>query len=88
MKSGLELKERRILEAGANAEETLFLQACSASFPSEPRTTSPGMAPPTKKRLCRLAYSQICGDILSVEVSSFQVNSSMCQIAIILASTQ
>ena len=48
-KSGLELTQGRSLEAGADAEamERCPLLACSACFLIEPRTTSPGMAPPT-----------------------------------------
>jgi hypothetical protein len=50
-----ELKQGRNLEAGADAEAMekevlntgLFSLACSACFHVEPRTTSPGMAPPT-----------------------------------------
>lgn len=76
MKSGLELKERRNLEAVANAEDALLLNACSAGFLLEPRTSSPGMALPTmswafpliKKIPFRLAYFQISEDVFSVEV--------------------
>jgi len=49
-KSGQDLKQDRSLKAGADAEtvEWCCLLACSAFFVIEPRTTSPGMAPPTK----------------------------------------
>ncbi|KRY94820.1 hypothetical protein T4B_1409, partial [Trichinella pseudospiralis] len=54
-KSEQELEQGRNLEAGADAEFMkervlvigLLLLACSACFLIEPRTTSPGMAPPT-----------------------------------------
>ncbi|EDL77409.1 rCG25260 [Rattus norvegicus] len=52
-KSGQELKQGRNLEAGADAEtmEGCCLLACSCGllicFLIEPRTTIPGMAPPT-----------------------------------------
>ena len=52
-KSGQELTQGGILEAGADAEAMeglltgLFLMARSACFLLDPRTTSPGMAPPT-----------------------------------------
>jgi hypothetical protein len=53
-KSGQELNQGRNLEAGADAEamEAMLLTgvlplACSACFLIEPRTTSPGMTPPT-----------------------------------------
>jgi hypothetical protein len=52
-KSGLELTQDRNLEAGADAEamEGCYLLACFSWLAQlaliEPRTTSPGMAPPT-----------------------------------------
>jgi hypothetical protein len=54
-KSGQELKQGRNLEAGADAGRghgrmlltDLLPMACSACFLIEPRTTNPGMAPPT-----------------------------------------
>jgi hypothetical protein len=54
-KSGQELKWGRNLEAGADAEAGcegvlltgLLPKVCSACSLIEPRTTSPGMAPPT-----------------------------------------
>jgi hypothetical protein len=52
-KSGLELTQGRNLEAGADAEAmnwcylVLLPLACSACSLIEPRTTSPGTAPPT-----------------------------------------
>ena len=51
-KSGQELKQGRNLEAGADPEamEGCCLLACSACFLIEPRTTRPGMAPPTMGR--------------------------------------
>jgi len=47
-------------EAGADAEtmEGCYLLACSACFLIEPRTTSPGMAPPTMGPLC--AWGWMC----------------------------
>jgi hypothetical protein len=48
--SGQELKQGRIPRAGAGDAEAMegcCLLACSACFLIEPRTTSPGMAPPT-----------------------------------------
>ena len=57
-KSGQELKYSRNLEAGADAENMgvgdgnlitgLLITASSACFTIEPRTTSPGMMPPTE----------------------------------------
>jgi hypothetical protein len=52
--AGQELKQGRKLKAGADSEamEEMFLTgllplACSACFLIEPRTTSPGIGPPT-----------------------------------------
>jgi hypothetical protein len=46
-KSGLELTQGRGLEAGADAEAMEWCWVCSSCFLIEPRTTCPGMAPPT-----------------------------------------
>jgi hypothetical protein len=67
-----QLKQSRNLEAGADAEATKgdCLLACSSYFLIEPRSTSPGMAPPTmgwalscqsliKKMFYKRAYSTV-----------------------------
>lgn len=86
------------MEPRADAESMrgVALMACSIGFLTEPRTTCPGMAPPTvgwalsnqsliKKKPYRLAYTQILWRHFSNEVLITTVTLD-CQLDITLAS--